>query len=784
MKKITTFIGLFLMITLGMSAQNVVLGFKNRNQEATSADKLVTGYYLLQSKQSDANKAGWMCTDGNYAKFKSEPKAGDSNMGAYVWRVEVGDDKSFTLVNALDNTKAIPASQRGNLTLSSTAGRIVAENCPKNTGTYHLKTQNTNFYYHVNGGPTLGGWDDQNEASLFESEFFQIPDDELIIAASVDVDYDYYIGDKLYKTVKVKQHEGMDYAAPHVDFVTILNYENSDKISTSNCKIRVNCKEALPFVPTTDISSPKWYAIDIHSNEAVYMWNYDETVTDKISTKTPQKGYLDCLELTDDSYYWCFVGDIVDGFKIYNKKKGFNEVLAKVNDYVYFVSKDNATSWKLQVGSGIANGVCFTADNGASYINHQEQSVDKTGGYLKFWQGNDQGSCCRFYSPLDVVNKVNVECVAPSFAVGSYSYFNDKNNRSNYDRLYSELQKESFDVQKANEIAKLVEAARATALNEYDSNSSYRITNVKRAGYLMVENSSALIQKANDGTNVNMIWNLNKSENNVTILHMNSQKSISDFDKVSEQAATFELEDRGNGMYSFKKGGNYLVQYSNGGIGSWYEAEKGGDGCWYIIPASELEVNMTAVEGNTYSSLYLPLAVTLPTGVKAYTGTLDEAKKVLTMHEMQGTELPKNTGVVLKADQNVNKITLKFLNKEVKAVEVNNGLVGSNIPVQLNEQNVAQYWVLGNGTLGLGFYHLNMGENGTATIPANKAFVNIPAGGAVNGYRLDFGDITGVEGVVEEVPAAEKVIYDLSGRRVAKMTKGLYIVNGKKVLVK
>ena len=31
---------------------------------------------------------------------------------------------------------------------------------------------------------------------------------------------------------------------------------------------------------------------------------------------------------------------------------------------------------------------------------------------------------------------------------------------------------------------------------------------------------------------------------------------------------------------------------------------------------------------------------------------------------------------------------------------------------------------------------------------------------------------------------AEIIIYDLSGRRVEKMTKGLYIVNGKKFLVK
>jgi hypothetical protein len=43
------------------------------------------------------------------------------------------------------------------------------------------------------------------------------------------------------------------------------------------------------------------------------------------------------------------------------------------------------------------------------------------------------------------------------------------------------------------------------------------------------------------------------------------------------------------------------------------------------------------------------------------------------------------------------------------------------------------------------------------------------------------GDPTAIKSVESET---ESVIYDLSGRRVQKMTKGLYIVNGKKVLVK
>ncbi len=52
----------------------------------------------------------------------------------------------------------------------------------------------------------------------------------------------------------------------------------------------------------------------------------------------------------------------------------------------------------------------------------------------------------------------------------------------------------------------------------------------------------------------------------------------------------------------------------------------------------------------------------------------------------------------------------------------------------------------------------------------------------VTDYSLDGVITTGIEGV--EAENGVKVIYDLSGRRVQQAQKGLYIINGKKVLVK
>jgi len=45
-------------------------------------------------------------------------------------------------------------------------------------------------------------------------------------------------------------------------------------------------------------------------------------------------------------------------------------------------------------------------------------------------------------------------------------------------------------------------------------------------------------------------------------------------------------------------------------------------------------------------------------------------------------------------------------------------------------------------------------------------------------------DVTAVKGVVESDESGSRQVFDLQGRRVSTPTKGLYIINGKKVLIK
>jgi hypothetical protein len=71
------------------------------------------------------------------------------------------------------------------------------------------------------------------------------------------------------------------------------------------------------------------------------------------------------------------------------------------------------------------------------------------------------------------------------------------------------------------------------------------------------------------------------------------------------------------------------------------------------------------------------------------------------------------------------------------------------------------------------------------TVPAGKAL--LPASEVSSARELTFvfedSETTGVENVNRET-ITNNQFFDLSGRKVANPAKGLYIVNGKKVIIK
>ena len=76
----------------------------------------------------------------------------------------------------------------------------------------------------------------------------------------------------------------------------------------------------------------------------------------------------------------------------------------------------------------------------------------------------------------------------------------------------------------------------------------------------------------------------------------------------------------------------------------------------------------------------------------------------------------------------------------------------------------------------------SLAEHG-ATIPAGKAYLNVEKAGAAR-LSIVFDEATGIEAVQSSEFTDQGAVYNLNGQRVAAPQKGLYIVGGKKVMMK
>ena len=100
---------------------------------------------------------------------------------------------------------------------------------------------------------------------------------------------------------------------------------------------------------------------------------------------------------------------------------------------------------------------------------------------------------------------------------------------------------------------------------------------------------------------------------------------------------------------------------------------------------------------------------------------------------------------------------------------------------KINGNANGNIYVLNTGSKGAGFYKL--AENGT--VPANKAYLVYDGAAGARDYFL-FDETTSIseELRVKSEEIATAPVYDLQGRRVNTPTKGVYIVNGKKTVIR
>ena len=194
---------------------------------------------------------------------------------------------------------------------------------------------------------------------------------------------------------------------------------------------------------------------------------------------------------------------------------------------------------------------------------------------------------------------------------------------------------------------------------------------------------------------------------------------------------------------------------------------------WEIEEVTSLPVSVsTAVN---YGTLFTPVALAVPAeGVEVYTGTING--EYLHLNPVSGT-IPAGTAVVLKYTDAVKTAgSLSFATAADVASISGNVLAGQANTIAAS--GITNPYTLQNPATGIGFYPYN-GTN----LNGFKAYMTTGTT-TVRGFLFEEdGTTTSIDTLETATPNAQ-TIYDLSGRRVSKAQKGLYIVNGKKVYIK
>ena len=173
-----------------------------------------------------------------------------------------------------------------------------------------------------------------------------------------------------------------------------------------------------------------------------------------------------------------------------------------------------------------------------------------------------------------------------------------------------------------------------------------------------------------------------------------------------------------------------------------------------------------------FASFFSPVDLTLADGVKAYTGTLNGDNTILTLTEVD--YVPANTGVILEYEAFSSETTLNFPILSTVTPIDDTSLTGSTAAQSVDADSKL---VLGKSGDNWGIYKYS----GT-TLGGFKAYMDMPET-PVKGFAFTFGDADAIANVLNGEENTNEV-YDLSGRRVNAPARGLYIVNGKKVVIK
>lgn len=556
-------------------------------------------------------------------------------------------------------------------------------------------------------------------------------------------------------------------------------YSTVDETVTGDMDITFTAtlKDNLFVQFTADATTPVWNFLTIrpdNSNQTGY--------PTYVAEGTPNVT-LPAASAMDETTMWAFVGNPYTGFQIINKAAGTNLVLGSEsaagdganggNTYATLAAKGTQTyeTWTIQSSDKATNGF-FISNAEGQYLNRRSSAN------LAYWTGgHDMGSTFVATTVQDAYDELVASLEAYSFGKGLNQYslvVSETDVTANAVEMIATLKSEGYSLEN---LATAKAMKNGLTLN-MPTAGFYRFMlskqKVAEQPYLLgelstLEDHTDRLAYSSDASNANSIWyfdgsNLyNYGRGGYALVNNSDQAAVANPVETEAASVVFSASANGElGAYNVQFSGRYLYGQAEG----YADAGGSANGNGYNFNIEEVDALPVTISSAKFATLYAPVALTIPAGVEVYTAT-DDDDKYLHLNEIQGQTIPANTGVILKGEAGTYNFDLTD-----DVTPISNALTGTVAAIARPEGS----YILATGTAGVAFY-----KDGAQTIPGFKAYLAASTGSNVKTFV--FGDETAVK-AIEAAQNSDKVVYDMSGRRVLNPAKGLYILNGKKVVIK
>lgn len=573
------------------------------------------------------------------------------------------------------------------------------------------------------------------------------------------------------------------------------------RVDDANYIVNVEYPLIDPIIPTTITGgqfadNTTWYRLIINRSAGKKYARYN-TSTTQTPTSTTQNN--------DPYSLFCFVkvDGVAHGYKMYNFMAGANKAYAQnPEDGSCLLTEEGSTLVLERFGTGV-DGYLFKFNGSDNTYLHDFES--KIGNWTSGSASTDAGSCFLLNEgklteedlALITADYSTVDALLAKYPTGTgLCYYAPTSEMTAAVEAANALDRANtafkFQPSIDNVVAQLTAAAAGLTLNmpapgkfycfkngtKYLSSILGSFPNYDNDGY--VDKMTMVSDAA--GVTRDVIFYLDSNSKLVAYSNgLFTQNFTTDnygFEAVGSAGNAVSFEDGAGATpcYHIVCGSRYIYgAQPNGRLDAGGSApavgQTGYD--WEIEEVTSLPVSVSTTVN--YGTLFTPVALSVPAeGVEAFTGTING--DYLHLNPVSGT-IPAGTAVVLKYTDAVKTAgSLSF----ATAADVA-GISGNVLAGQANTiaaSGITNPYTLQNPATGIGFYPYN-GTN----LNGFKAYMTTGTT-PVRGFLFEEDGTTTSIDTLETVTPNAQTIYDLSGRRVSKAQKGLYIVNGKKVYIK